>query len=77
MHKGLENNLMDYLYPCIKRKKYHDRHGDQNQLEEKIDPPKKLVVPKELLLPKLFSRRHSSTFSTKRVLSVIKNYWKR
>jgi len=78
MHKGLENNLMDNLYLCIKKKEHYDPNGGQNQTTGKLDPKKELVTPKKLLLPKLFSRRPLSTSSTRRsLLSVIKNYWKK
>jgi hypothetical protein len=77
MHKGSENNLMDNLFLCIKRKEHYDPDGGRNQTAEKLDPKKELVAPKELLLPESFSRRHSSTFSIKGALSVIKNYWKK
>jgi hypothetical protein len=77
MSKGLKDNLMDHLYQCIKRKEHYDPNGDRNQIAGKLDPKKEFVTPKELLLPKLFKRKHSSTFSIKGALSVIKNYWKK
>jgi hypothetical protein len=77
MHKCPENNLMDYLYLCIQRKEHYNITGNGSQIAEILDPPKIPVVPKELLLPELFSRIHSSPFSTRKALSVIRNYWKK
>lgn len=77
MKNSSENNLMDHLYQCIKMKEHYDLYGCRNQTTEKLDPQKELVAPKELLLPKLFSRRSLSTSSTRSALSMIKNYWKR
>jgi hypothetical protein len=77
MHKGSENNLIDNLYLCIKKNEHNDPTRVRKQIAEKLDLKKEVVSPKELLLPESFSRRHSSPFSIRRTLSVIKNYWKK
>ena len=77
MHKGSENYLMDNLFLCIKKKDHHDPKANKNQIAEESNPQKEIIARKELLLPELFSQIHSSRFSIKRKLSVIKNYWKK
>jgi hypothetical protein len=77
MRKGLENNLMDNLYLCIKKKGHYDPNGGRNQIAEKLDAERGPILPKKLLVPKFFKRRSLSTISPRRALSVIKNYWKK
>jgi hypothetical protein len=77
MHKSPENYLMDNLFLCIKRKEHYGPDRGRNQIAEESNPQKEIIARKELLLPELFSRIHSSPFSIKRALSVIKNYWKK
>jgi hypothetical protein len=77
MSKALENNLMDNLYLCLKRKKHYAPNVSRNQIGEKSDPQKEVVTPKELFMPKFFQRKQLSTPSARRLLSVIKNYWKK
>jgi hypothetical protein len=77
MRKGSENYLMDNLFLCIRRTEHQDANEDRNQIAEKSSPQKEIIARKELLLPELFSRIHSSPFSIRRALSVIKNYWKK
>ena len=77
MSKALENNLMDNLYLCIKRKEHYDPDGRRKQMAEKTDPQKEAVTPKELLMPKFFKRKSLSTLSTRMLSSVIRNHWKK
>ena len=74
MSKRLKDNLMGDLYLCIKRQEYYDPNGGRIQMAKKLDPKKELVTPEKILMPRFFKRRSLSTFSTRRALSVIKNY---
>ena len=76
MSEGLKDNLMGDLYLCIKMQEHHDTNAGWIQMAQILDPQKELVTPKKLLMPRFFKRRSLSTFSTRRALSVIKNYWK-
>jgi hypothetical protein len=77
MHKGSENYLMDNLFLCIKRTEHCDPNLARNQMPEKTNPKKELSTLKKLHVPKLFRRRSLSSFSTRRALSIIKDYWKK